>query len=114
MTIASRFEPLPAGGDVARIVVDGEAVTTTPGISLAAALLAQSGAFSRQTRTGAKRTAFCMMGVCFDCLVEVDGIPNTQACMTAVRDGMVVKRQIGLRGLGGLGGLSGPNGGGDV
>jgi len=34
-----------------------------------------------------------MMGACFDCLVEIDGVPNRQACMTPARDGMRVKRQ---------------------
>jgi NADH dehydrogenase/NADH:ubiquinone oxidoreductase subunit G len=41
-----------------------------------------------------------MMGVCFDCLVEVNGQPNVQACMTQARDGMKVRRQLGLRKLG--------------
>jgi NADH dehydrogenase/NADH:ubiquinone oxidoreductase subunit G len=36
------------------------------------------------------------MGVCFDCLVVVDGVPNTRACVTWVRDGMVVARQDGF------------------
>ena len=34
-----------------------------------------------------------MMGVCFECLVEIDDIANRQACMTRVRDGMVVRGQ---------------------
>jgi predicted molibdopterin-dependent oxidoreductase YjgC len=40
-----------------------------------------------------------MMGVCFECLVEIDGSPNHQACMTTVRDGMSIKIQKGLRGV---------------
>jgi predicted molibdopterin-dependent oxidoreductase YjgC len=36
-----------------------------------------------------------MMGVCFECLVEIDGRPNQQACMTRVREGMRVRRQQG-------------------
>jgi predicted molibdopterin-dependent oxidoreductase YjgC len=36
------------------------------------------------------------MGTCFDCLVVVDGVPNTRACMTWVSDGMRVSRQDGL------------------
>ena len=35
------------------------------------------------------------MGVCFDCLAVVDGVPNTRACMTWVRDGMDVRLQDG-------------------
>ena len=99
MSIASRFLTLPEGGPVVQFHLNGERVDARAGISLAAALLAHSGAPNRQTTKKNERTAFCMMGVCFDCLVEVDGAPNTQACMTPVRDGMVVKRQIGLRGL---------------
>ena len=101
MNTASRFQTLPEPGASVQFTLDGEPVTARAGISLAAALLAHSGAASRETANGAGRTAFCMMGVCFDCLVEVDGRPNTQACMTPVREGMVVKRQIGLRGLNG-------------
>ncbi|WP_113912850.1 (2Fe-2S)-binding protein [Roseovarius dicentrarchi] len=98
MKIASRFQASPESGAV-QFQYDGETLTAPAGIPLAAALLAHSGGFSRQTAGGHDRTAFCMMGVCFDCLVEVDGIPNTQACMTPVRGGMVVRRQIGLRRL---------------
>ncbi len=99
MKIASRFLTPPEAGATVQFRYDGEAVTAPAGISLAAALLTLSGAYTRQTANGSTRTAFCMMGVCFDCLVEVDGIPNTQACMTPVRSGMVVSRQMGLRGL---------------
>jgi predicted molibdopterin-dependent oxidoreductase YjgC len=38
-----------------------------------------------------------MMGVCFDCLVVIDGVGNRQACLTPVRDGMVIERQLGRR-----------------
>ena len=101
MNVVSRFKTLPESGVPVQFTLDGKLVTAPTGTSLAAALLAHSGDASRKTKTGAGRTAFCMMGVCFDCLVDVDGKPNTQACMTLVRDGMVVKRQIGLRGLNG-------------
>lgn len=39
------------------------------------------------------RSAYCAMGVCFECLVEIDGVPNRQACLTQVTDGMQIKRQ---------------------
>jgi predicted molibdopterin-dependent oxidoreductase YjgC len=41
-----------------------------------------------------------MMGVCFECLVEIDGVANCQACMTEVRDGMAIKRQSGANNIG--------------
>jgi len=39
------------------------------------------------------------MGVCFDCLVEIDGVPNRQGCMTTVQDGMRVRRMQGARSI---------------
>jgi predicted molibdopterin-dependent oxidoreductase YjgC len=39
------------------------------------------------------RGPYCMMGVCFECLVEIDGIGHQQACLVFVKDGMVIKRE---------------------
>lgn len=105
MNVASRFRTLPDTGDHVQFTLDGVPATASAGVTVAAALLAHSGAWTRQTAQGAPRTAYCMMGVCFDCLVEVNGAPNTQACMTLLREGMTVRRQTGLRDLnGGQGG----------
>ena len=97
MKIDSRFQTRPNAS--IRLTIDGESVMTQAGDTVAAALLAHSGNASRETGKGSPRTAFCMMGVCFDCLVEIDGRPNVQACMTQVREGMVVSRPNGLRTL---------------
>jgi NADH dehydrogenase/NADH:ubiquinone oxidoreductase subunit G len=43
-----------------------------------------------------------MMGVCFECLVEIDGVPARQSCLVPVREGMSIKRQIGAAHLEGL------------
>jgi hypothetical protein len=40
-----------------------------------------------------------MMGICFDCLAEIDGVPNRQSCMVTVRPGMRIRRQRGARSL---------------
>jgi len=101
MKIASRFLTRPEADRAVHLTLDGEPVSAQPGDTVAATLLAHSGDASRQSAIGAPRTAFCMMGVCFDCLIEVDGQPNSQACMLQVRDGMVLRRQRGLRGLAG-------------
>jgi sarcosine oxidase subunit alpha len=37
------------------------------------------------------------MGVCFDCLVTVDGVGSRQGCLVPVRDGMTVETQLGKR-----------------
>lgn len=99
MKIASRFLTRPDAVEAVHLTVDGEPVAARPGDTVAAALLAHSGDASRHSATGAPRTAYCMMGVCFECLVEVDGRPNVQGCLTEVRDGMTLRRQRGLRPL---------------
>ncbi len=43
------------------------------------------------------RGPYCLMGVCFECLVTIDGIGNRQGCMTPVREGMRVETQRGKR-----------------
>ncbi|HUH95173.1 MAG TPA: (2Fe-2S)-binding protein [Casimicrobiaceae bacterium] len=66
------------------------------GDSVAAAMLAAGLLACRTTPvSGAERGPFCMMGVCFDCLVTIDGNPNRQACLVAVRAGMRIERQSG-------------------
>jgi predicted molibdopterin-dependent oxidoreductase YjgC len=97
MKIASRFLARPDEAEMVHMTLDGEAITARANDSVAAALLAHTGSATRETAQGAPRSAYCMMGVCFDCLVEVDGRPNTQGCMTPVREGMVLRRQRGLR-----------------
>ena len=53
----------------------------------------EAGYTSIHPLTGERRAPFCMMGTCFECLVEIDGQPNRQACLTIVREGMDIKRQ---------------------
>lgn len=79
---------------------DDRPLTAPAGISIAAALLLNGVAPFRTTPvSAAPRAAYCMMGVCFECLVEVDGVPGRQACLTPVRDGMVLRRQNGASAL---------------
>lgn len=80
------------------IELDGTALFAREGESVAAALLAAGIGHTRTTPVGGRaRLPYCMMGVCFDCLVEIDGVPNRQACLVRVKDGMKVRRQIGAR-----------------
>ncbi len=87
-------------GDVEKAVIlefEGVDVPACTGDSVAAALLAAGVADFRQTpQSGRPRGPYCMMGVCFDCLMVIDGEPNRQACQVAARDGMKVARQRGL------------------
>lgn len=80
------------------IELDVESVTVPAGISVAAAMLYLDAAATRQTPvSGSPRAAFCMMGVCFECLMEIDGSPNRRACQVVVTAGMRVRRQLGAR-----------------
>jgi len=66
--------------------------------SVAAALLASGVSRFRSTPvSGAPRAPYCMMGACFDCLVEIDGVASRQACQVPVREGMAVCSQEGAR-----------------
>ena len=75
------------------VTFDGRAITGYVGESLAACLAAGGIATFRRTASGAGRGIFCGMGVCFDCLVRIDGRDNVRACMTPVAAGMTVETQ---------------------
>jgi hypothetical protein len=82
------------------IYIDGVPAAAEPGESVAAVLLRQSESWSRLTPVSrTKRAPYCMMGVRFECLAEVDGIASVQTCLKQVRDGMRVARQTGKRRL---------------
>lgn len=82
------------------VTVDGVPVEAEAGETVAAVLLRAAPFHARRTPVGGGRRApYCMMGVCFDCLAVVDGVPSTQTCLAQVRDGMRVERQNGARSL---------------
>lgn len=86
----------PTDGNGLAFTFEGKPVAAREGDSVAAALLAAGYLVFRETAvSGAPRGPFCMMGACFDCLVEIDGEPARQACMVAVAAGMRVRRQHG-------------------
>jgi glycine/D-amino acid oxidase-like deaminating enzyme/bacterioferritin-associated ferredoxin len=74
-----------------RFHYDGRELDALPGETVAAALAAADVVAMRQTRSGAPRGPFCGMGVCFDCLVTVNGRPSQRACLTKVEAGMEVR-----------------------
>jgi predicted molibdopterin-dependent oxidoreductase YjgC len=75
---------------------DGRAVDALPGQTAAAALWTAGVTAWRSTRgSGRPRGVFCGIGVCFDCLVTVNGEPNQRACLVQVRPGDVIRTQEG-------------------
>ncbi|HEX8595837.1 MAG TPA: (2Fe-2S)-binding protein [Pseudomonas sp.] len=82
------------------IQFEGQPLSVPTGMSLAAALLASGVHHTRESAINGRPGApYCMMGVCFECVVEIDGQANCQACLTGVRPGMSVRVQSGARDL---------------
>ena len=89
------FRRLPEVPATVTIVVDGEPVAAAPGDSVAAALLgARLMPFRHHVVGGDARAPWCLIGHCHECLLEIDGQPNRQACLVPVREGMRVRRPL--------------------
>ncbi len=82
-----------ASGEAITITFDGHPLAARRGETLAATLAAAGVTTLRTTRRGAPRGLFCGMGVCQDCLVEIDGRPNQRACMTKVEGPLTARTQ---------------------
>jgi predicted molibdopterin-dependent oxidoreductase YjgC len=82
------------------VMIDDERVTVPAGITVAAALLMHGGANRTTPVSGSPRAPYCMMGACFDCLMEIDGAPSRQSCLVTVAEGMRIRRQRGARAAG--------------
>ena len=83
------------------ILIAGVACEAREGDSVAAAMLGTGHSVTRMSAlSGAPRAPYCLMGVCFECLVTIDGIDNRQACMTEVRPGMRVETVFAKRNYG--------------
>ncbi len=77
------------------IEVNGEKVTAYPGETIAAVLLAAGWKTFRHTLlSGEPRGIYCGMGLCYDCLVTLNGQPNVRACSTFAQPGDRVERQL--------------------
>jgi predicted molibdopterin-dependent oxidoreductase YjgC len=86
----------PAGQRNVRISLDGHPLSARESQTVAAALLASGRRLLRRTaRLGEPRGLFCGMGICFDCVMQIDGRPNVRSCQALVRDGMQVVTQVG-------------------
>ncbi|MGA7203667.1 MAG: (2Fe-2S)-binding protein [Specibacter sp.] len=74
------------------LTLDGVPVPARHGQTVGAALTDAGIVSWRTTRNaGRPRGLFCGIGVCFDCLLTADGVPNQRACLTPARDGMVLE-----------------------
>ncbi|WP_418317205.1 (2Fe-2S)-binding protein [Piscinibacter sakaiensis] len=90
------FRQLPSAASAATVQIrfNDQPLTVPAGSSVAAALLlAGVQRFRGSAVSGGSRAPYCMMGVCFECLVEIDGEPSVQSCLVTVREGMSVRTQ---------------------
>lgn len=79
-------------GVLLAVNVNGSDVCVRSGSSAAAAaLLAGVEATRISPVDQSPRAPYCMMGVCFECLMTIDGEPNQQGCMINVRAGMIIE-----------------------
>lgn len=84
--------------ELVTITFEGQALQVPAGETVLASVMAAGMGYNRTSPiSGGHRAGYCQMGVCFECLMEIDGIPNQQACSIQVKEGMVVNRQEGKR-----------------
>jgi len=81
---------------VSTFLFDGREVSFADGQTIAAALVA-TGVYSWRTtrRSGKPRGLFCGIGICFDCLITVEGVPNQRACVVMAQPEQAVSTQFG-------------------
>lgn len=78
------------------IIVDGHPLRAFRGESVAVALLSVGKrALRRTAQEREPRGVYCGIGICFDCVMTIDGQPNVRTCQTQVRPGMRVETQSG-------------------
>ena len=96
------FRRLPdADGATVEVTIDGRSARVRAGDTVAAALISAGVLASRVADvSGAPRAPYCLMGVCFECLVTVDGIGNRQGCLVPVKAGMRIDTHHGKREVG--------------
>jgi len=85
--------------DLISLTVDGDPVRMPSGAMVVAAIACvagSAGVVTRRSVSGAPRGPLCGMGICQECRVTIDGVPNRLACQTACVAGMqVVTRETG-------------------
>ncbi len=83
-----------AGPEEFTIKVDGQSLRAKTGQTVAAVLLAAGRLAWNCSPAGAPRGVFCGMGVCYDCVVTIDGLPDQRACITPALPGMQVETRL--------------------
>lgn len=92
------FKQLPNNNlEKVEVILNSQKINVPQGTTVAAMALAQGLRATRTTPISAsQRAPFCMMGVCYDCLMVIDGKANQRACATYVKQGMRIETQQGV------------------
>lgn len=81
--------------EIVEIVVDGERLRVSEGMTLASALVDAGVTAFRSSVNGAPRAPICGMGSCFECRVTVNGRPHQRSCLIPCTEGMIVETASG-------------------
>ncbi len=81
------------GGEKFEIEVDGKSILAYSGQTIAEALLSSGLRVLRVTRKHAPRGVYCGMGICYECRMMVNGMPNVRTCVTLATPGCKVITQ---------------------
>jgi predicted molibdopterin-dependent oxidoreductase YjgC len=87
---AMRIGPVSERGASVEIIVDGDPIQAYLGETVAAALIA-AGRWTHQIHNGRPLAAFCNIGVCYSCLMTINGVSGVRACQTHVADGLIIE-----------------------
>ncbi|WP_170763328.1 (2Fe-2S)-binding protein [Ruegeria lacuscaerulensis] len=80
--------------DRVTLTINGQQVAAREGQTVWSAMAVSGQVETRKAAlSGDARSAYCAMGVCFECMVNIDGLPNQQACLRRVSEGMNVTTQ---------------------
>jgi hypothetical protein len=87
--VAERLVACRPLGPPITLTFDGRPVAAVVGDSVGSALTRAGVRSWRTTRhEGRPRGLFCGIGICYDCLLTVDGAANQRACLVPAVDGM--------------------------
>ncbi len=79
------------------VLVNGVEIGAWNGETVASVLLRAPGGGRGSTVSRTPRLPYCQMGVCFECLVTIDGNASMQGCLVPVAPGMKIESQHGPR-----------------
>lgn len=79
------------------VTVDGQEVPARSGETILSLLFAMGRKDISINDKDVVSGAYCGMGVCFCCMVEVNGVPKVRACKARLSDGMAIRTKVNLK-----------------